>query len=168
MKYNIVTNSQINQFIRQNSKYYKVDLGQSITLEDRSGDRVKNINDKFAYVYNHHYRSSILKQGHIGDIVFYTDHLITEDILRFYIDREEFVYEFNQKTMNLLGVDGFLGDILKTSEMSYNEIAGTPSDEDENFQKKSVFEKVLNNPGVVRYEDLQAYFGENYRRNIKN
>ena len=67
MNYNIVTNYKINQFLKQNSKYYKVSLGQSITLEDRSGDRVTNTNDQFAFVYNHHYKATILKQGIIGN-----------------------------------------------------------------------------------------------------
>jgi hypothetical protein len=128
-------------------------------MEDRSGERVMNKNDQFAFVYNHHYKSSILKQGIIGDIEFYTDHLISEKEFRLYIDREEFIYEFDQKSVTEKGIDAYLGHILKISKEDYQEIV-LEKENSTKKAKKGVADKVINNPGSVRYEDLQAYLNE--------
>ena len=121
MKYNIVTNYRINQIIKQSSKYYKVHLGHAITMDSNKGDRELNKGDDFAYFYNTLYRASALGQGLIGDIRFYTDHIIMEDLIAFYIDKEEFIYEFDEKMIKEKGVDAFLGSILKKSEDEFKE-----------------------------------------------
>jgi hypothetical protein len=165
MNLNIVTSYNINQLIKLNSKYYKVDLGQSITLEDRSGERTSNTNDKFAFVYSHHYKTSILKQGKVGDITFYTDHLIIDDKFRFYIDREEFIYDFDLNMIQQKGIDAYLGNILKLSKESYEELINNEIDDARN--KKGNADKVVMNPGSVRYEDLQAYIEKNKSERLK-
>ena len=165
MTFNIVTNYQINTIIKQNSKYYKINLGQSITMEDRSGDRILNKNDQFAFVYNHHYKASILKQGSIGDIDFYTDHLITDSIFRFYVDNEEFIYEFDYTSIKEKGIDFYLGNILKSSKESYSQIQKDKI-EMQNI-KRGNGKKVLTNPGAVRYEDLKAYMDEKNTSRLK-
>lgn len=167
MNYNIVTSHNINQIIKLNSKYYKVDLGQSLTLEDRSGERVSNKNDQFAFVYGYYYKTSVLKQGIIGDITFYTDHLILDNKFRFYIDREEFIYDFDQRLIQEKGIDAYLGNILKISKESYDELKKN-SEKPTNNQKKGNAEKVILNPGSVRYEDLQAYIEKNSTERLKN
>jgi hypothetical protein len=165
MTYNIVTNYTINQTIKQKSKYYKLNLGQSITLEDRSGERVINQTDEFAIVYNHFYKTSVLKQGVVGDITFYTDHLITDNLFRFYIDREEFIYEFDQIFIREKGVDAYLGHALKVSKESYDEMM---KDKQSNKQpKKGNADKIVKNPGSVRYEDLQAYIEKSQSERLK-
>jgi hypothetical protein len=165
MTFNIVTNYQINTIIKQNSKYYKINLGQSITMEDRSGDRILNKNDQFAFVYNHHYKASILKQGSIGDIDFYTDHLITDSIFRFYVNNEEFIYEFDYTSIKEKGIDFYLGNILKSSKESYSQIQKDKI-EMQNI-KRGNGKKVLTNPGAVRYEDLKAYMDEKNTSRLK-
>jgi hypothetical protein len=122
MTYNIVTNFEINQFLKQYSKYYKVDLGQSITMESRSGDRVLNKNDQFAFVYNTYYKAHIVRQGKIGDIIFYTDYRIKEDVVALYIDNEEFMHSFDSAMVREKGVDAYLGHILKISNDEYAKI----------------------------------------------
>lgn len=166
MGYNIVTSYSINQFIKLNSKYYKLDLGQSITVEDRSGERVSNKNDQFAFVYNHYYKTSVLKQGKVGDIVFYTDHLIFDNKFRLYIDREEFVYDFDEVLVRQKGIDAYLGNILKKSKESYEDISNN-SEESPKNKKKGNPDKVISNPGSVRYEDLQAFIEKNNTERLK-
>jgi hypothetical protein len=165
MTYNIVTNYQINTIIKQNSKYYKISLGQSITMEDRSGERILNKNDQFAFVYNHHYKASILKQGSIGDIDFYTDHLITDSVFRFYVNNEEFIYEFDYSSIKDSGIDFYLGKILKSSKEAYSQIQKDKLDL-QNIKKGNA-EKVFKNPGAVRYEDLKAYIEEKNTTRLK-
>ena len=162
MKYNIVTNYKINQIIKSQSKYYRVDLGQAITLESRSGDRELNENDKFAYVYNAHYKTGILRQGSIGDITFYTNHQILEDKIAFYIDVEEFIYSINFNKWEEMGVDGYLGELLKTSEDEYKKIQEEKREVKDEFNNQNL-DKIKSTPGNVRYEDLKAHI-ENLRR----
>jgi len=156
MKYNIVTNYKINQLFKQRSKYYKVDLGQAITLESRSGDRELNLNDKFAFVYNTHYKNGILRQGSIGDITFYTDHQIFEDKLQIYIDVEEFIYPINFRKLEEVGIDAYLGELLKISDEKYDEIIKEQNQEAE-IDPKVVDQKIKTSPGSVNYEEIKAY-----------
>jgi hypothetical protein len=167
MKYNLVTNYNNNQFIKQKSKYYKVDLGHSITLESRTGDREPNFQDEFAYTYNYVYKTSLLKQGAIGDIIFYTDRNIGDDLVRFYIDREEFFYEFDYDYIQEKGIDGFLGYILKNSK---EELENRQVDEDANSSDNEAIgdgSKIKANPGSVTYDDIKAYIRQQSAQDTK-
>lgn len=163
MKYNIVTNYSINQFIKQRSKYYKVTLGQAITLEDRTGERVLNQNDQFAFVYNHYYKSSLLKQGTIGDIDFYTDHTITEDVVILYIDREEFAHSFDRRSIEETGIDSYLGHILKISEEEYQRMNGSSEESEINQTSNGVG---IPNPGAFTYDDLKKLMDKKNSKRI--
>jgi hypothetical protein len=165
MRYNIVTNYTINSLIKQKSKHYKVGLGQSITLEDRSGERIMNARDQFAFVYNQYYKSSVLKQGSVGDIDFYTDHLILDNKFRLYIDREEFIYDFDEKKVLENGIDSYLGYILKISQESFDEIIEEKIKD--NSEKRGNADNILKSPGAVRYEDLKEYLNTKNSQRLK-
>lgn len=167
MDYNIITNYSINQFLKTNSKYYKVNLGQSLTFEDKSGDRVLNQKDQFAFVYNKFYKAQIFKQGMIGDITFYTDHDIREDIIVLYIDREEFVHQFDRNFIQLKGVDAYLGHILKISQEEFEKINNEES-ESVDTHKIGESDKVIQNPGSVTYADLKAYLEKKNQERLKS
>lgn len=168
MKYNIVTNYRINQIIKQSSKYYKVHLGHAITMDSNRGDRELNKGDDFAFFYNTLYKASVLGQGIIGDIKFYTDHVIMEDLIAFYIDREEFIYEFDEKMIKEKGIDSFLGSILKKSEDEYKERKQKEKDDAEQIVKeKGNAEKVTQNPGNVTYEDVKAFLEQKNSGRLK-
>lgn len=161
--YNIVTNYKINQLIRFSSKYYKVDLGYSITAESNSSDRVYGKIDKFAHFYNTYYKASILGQGSIGNITFYTDHHIKEDKIAFYFKQEEFVFDFDMKLMKEKGMDTYLGHFLKTIEVEYlDRVDRQKVQKENNIEKVGDHTKIFKNPGNVSYEDLKAYL-ENQR-----
>ena len=167
MEFNIVTNYKINQILRAKSKYYKVNLGQAITLENRSGDRVMNANDKFAFTYNTFYKATILRQGSIGDITFYTDHGIFEDVVALYIDREEFIHQFDERMITEKGVDAFLGHILKISKEEFEKINNQETEETE-IDKKGNADKLIENPGSVTFADLKAYMEKKQMERLKN
>jgi hypothetical protein len=166
MTYNIVTNYQLNQIFRQNSKYYKIDLGQAITLETRSGDRELNPNDQFAFSYNSHYKASILRQGSIGDINFYTDHKVKSDQLNLYIDVEEFIYQVDIRKLESQGVDIYFGEILKSAKDEYEirtkeTIIESVEEDDEELEKR-----IRQNPGNARYEDIVAYMNKQKQKKL--
>jgi hypothetical protein len=167
MNYNIVTNYRINQLFKQKSKYYKINLGQAITLESRSGDRELNSNDQFAFSYNTYYKTGILRQGAIGDITFYTDHFILDDMIRLYIDVEEFIHNVNFRKLEDMGVDAYLGEVLKNSKEEYEIRMDDTSDQESDSSNVDVSEKVITNPGAVTYEDLKAFM-EKQRSMKKN
>lgn len=166
MEYNIVTNLKINQYLKSNSKYYKVSLGQSLTFEDRSGERVLNQKDQFSFVYNKFYKAQIMKHGSIGDITFYTDHDIREDVMALYIDREEFVHPYDERFIKEKGVDAFLGHILKISKEEYEQM--NKSEEVTNEIKQGNSEKLLQNPGSVTYADIKAFMEKKNAERLNN
>ncbi len=167
--YNIVTNFKINQIIRSSSKYYKVNLGLSSTTESNSADRVYNKKDEFAYFYNTNYKTTILGQGSIGNIKFYTDHYIKEDKIAFYFKNEEFIFDFNFVMVKEKGIDFYLGHLIKTIETEYAD--RLKKKEEEKEIKKTIVadpEKVFKNPGAVSYEDLKAYMEKQRLERLKS
>lgn len=158
MTYNIVTNYRINQTFKSKSKYFKVNLGLSSTSESPQGDRFFNTNDNFAYFYNTMYNTTIQGQGSIGNIKFYTDHYIKEDKIAFYFDKEEFIFDFDEKMVNEKGADFYLGHLIKTIELQYDE-RKIQKKEQEEIQKQQTGDvsKIMANPGNVSYADLMAY-----------
>jgi hypothetical protein len=159
MTYNIVTNYKISQIFRHKSRYFKVNLGLASTAETPQGDRFLNTKDSFAYFYNTTYTgATILGQGSIGDIKIYSDPYIKEDKIAFYFDKEEFIFDFDEKMVNEKGVDFYLGHLIKTIELQYDERQIQKKEQVE-IQKKQTGDvsKILANPGNVSYADLMAY-----------
>jgi hypothetical protein len=156
--YNIVTNYKINQLIKSSSKYYKVSLGFATTSETNSQDRVYNQKDEFAYFYNTLYKASILAQGSIGNIKFYTDHYIKEEKIAFYWKKEEFIFDFDSTLVKEKGVDFYLGHLIKKIETEYADRLKKEQESKENKQKTNADpDKLIKNPGLVTYEDMKAY-----------
>jgi hypothetical protein len=156
--YNIVTNYKINQVIRSKSKYYRVNLGFSATTESNSADRILNQKDEFAYFYNTTYKTTIMAQGSIGNIRFYTDHYILEDKIAFYYKNEEFIFDFEINIVTEKGIDFYLGYLIKKIETEY--VDRLKKEQEAKEAKKEIVanpEKVFKNPGNVTYEDLKAY-----------
>jgi len=156
MKVNIVSNYQINKYIKENSKHYQVDLGFSIMSKEKGGELSLNKEDQFSFVYNNQYKTTIHKQGKMGDINFYTDHYINDDAIVIYLDREEFVYSFDFNYVNQKGVDNFMGSLLKRSELELDKITN-PSVDQKDIKKQGDAKKIYENPGSVIYEDIKSY-----------
>ena len=156
-KYNIVTNYKMVQILKK-SRYFRVNLGLASTQETNSGDRGYNNNDDFAFYYNTIYKTTIYGQGNIGDIFIYTDHYIKEDKIAFYFDKEEFIFDFDDKMVNEKGVDFYLGHLIKTIETEHQERLVKKQETIEE-QKNEVGDanRIFDNPGNVKYADLKAY-----------
>lgn len=160
MEYNIVTNYKI---IQEAKKYqhYVVSLGYSST--ERDGDRRKlRDKDKFAYFYNNRYSTTIYGQGYIGDISFYTDHFIKEDLLAIYCDQEEFIFEYDHKLAYEKGIEWYLGSLFMRIEQQLGiekaraeEV--TIKEEPVGNPYKLVPGHAQYNPGNVTFEDVKAY-----------
>jgi hypothetical protein len=176
MEYNIVTNLKLNQWIRGGSKFYTVQLGLATTKIDQAGDRQANKDDQFSFVYSQHYKSQIHTQGYIGNIRFYTDHQIREDVLIFYYEREEFVFEWDPIKIREKGVDAFLGGCIKKIETEYKERlekakedAKRAEEEAKNGTTKPQGDpsKISGNPGAVSFEDIKAYLAKQNADRLK-
>jgi len=155
--YSIVTNFKIVNFFKS-SKYFKINLGLSPTIVGRSGDRTLNPNDKFSFYYNTQYNTIIYAQGHIGDIMFYLDHYLKEDLLAVYINNEEFIFKFDYLLMRDKGPDFYLGKILKELKEQHEERVKQAEENKIESEKYSPDpEKIKLNPGNVKYEDIQAF-----------
>lgn len=156
--YNIVTNSKILQEIKK-SKYFKQNLGFASTMESKKSDfRLLSNSDSFAYSYNITYKTTIYASGQIGNISFYTDHHITEDVVAIYIDTEEFVLKFDFILSKEKGIDPYIGFLLKTSDTEFETRINLKKEEIEKKKEKvGNFQHVIDNPGGASYEDLKAY-----------
>ena len=82
MAVNIVTNLQIISKVKT-SRYFRTNLGLVATVE-KGGNRKYNEKDGFSAYYNTGYNTIIYGQGNIGDIKFYTDHYIKDEVMALY------------------------------------------------------------------------------------
>lgn len=163
MAMNIVTNAGIINAMRQ-SRYFRVNLGLVQTVE-KNGSRSYHDKDKFSYFYNNLYRTTIFGQGNVGDIKFYTDHYIREDVMAVYYgdNFEEFVFEYDLDLVREKGIDGYLGHILKECDNRYEELRMKNELKKLEEKPKGNASKVKLNPGQVSWEDLKAYMEEKRR-----
>lgn len=164
MGLNIVGNSvTVNKFKR--SRYFRQNLGLAATKE-KNDRRVMNDDDKFAFHYNSQYKTIIYGQGNIGDIKFYVDHYILDESFGVYSGEsfEEFVFKFNDETINGKGIDFYMGHIIKNVEEEYEERV-----KKEELRKAEPIpdgnaDILTVNPGNVTYADLKAYLAEKQKK----
>jgi hypothetical protein len=158
MAYNIVTNYKIITEIKK-CRYFKINLGLSATMESKnSEERLLNRNDQFGYYYNTQYKTTIYGQGNIGDIKFYTDHYIKEDVIAVYYNEEEFIYNFDFTMVKEKGIEIFLGHILKKLEADNEERVKNKEDKKIEAEQKLANPDILSkSPGAVTYDDIKAY-----------
>ena len=148
------------------SNFYRVNLGLVATVE-RNGSRSYNEKDKFSWFYNNRYNTTIYGQGNVGDIKFYTDHYINEDVLAVYYgdNLEEFIFDLDEDHIKQKGVDSYLGSILKDVHQRYEDLKKKNELKKLEEIKKGDAGKVINNPGQVSYDDIKAYYEEMRKKN---
>jgi hypothetical protein len=157
MAYNCVASLAVIQELKK-CKYFSRDLGSTLTLPDKNGERIFNQKDQFSYIYNVHYKASIQRMGNIGDIVIYIDHQLIKPVILLYKDSEEIVEEYNYQLAKEKGIEAYLGSLLKKLEEHCQEIKDREEEKKKVVEiKKGSAEKVILNPGNVKYEDLQVY-----------
>ena len=165
MAMHIVTNFKIINLMKR-SGFFKVNLGLVATVE-KNGSRKYTDKDKFSYIYNNNYNTTIYGQGNVGDIKFYTDHYIHDDVMAVYYgdNFEEFIFDFDSEFYNKKGPDAYLGKILKEVHERYEELKKNNELKKLEEKSKGDSSKVVNNPGQVSYEDIKAYYEEARKRN---
>jgi len=153
---NVVTNYQILQEFKK-SRYFKVNLGLVATVE-KNGTRTYNKDDNFAFSYNNNYNTTLYGQGNVGDIKFYVDHFITDQIFAVYTtDFEEFIFDIDVKMIRDKGIDFYLGFIIKSVDEEYDERVKNNELKKIEEKPKGNIDNIFSNPGNVTYEDLKVY-----------
>lgn len=157
MGLNIVTNPKVLAEVKK-SRYFRMSLGFVATVE-KNGSRSYNDKDKFSFFYNNLYKTTIYAQGSVGDMRFYTDLYINDDVIAVYSGEnfEEFIFDFEFQTAAAKGVDFYLGHILKETDKRHQERAEMNALKKAEVKPKGDPEKVIKNPGSVTYEDVKAY-----------
>jgi len=153
--YNIVIKPSLINEIKK-SKYFRQNLGLVATIEKNSV-RDYNPDDKFSYFYNTRYKTVIYSQGNIGDITFYIDYYIHDDLIAVYYNTEEFIFNYDFPLVKEKGIDFYLGHILKTMEEEYEERIKEAEETKLEVKKEGNAETLVSNPGNVSYDDLKAY-----------
>jgi hypothetical protein len=161
-KYFVVTNNFIISNIKTGSKYFKVNLGVSITLDDsKSEHRLDNDKDRFAFAYRKYKGTMCLSVGEIGNIHFYVDHSINTNNLIVYKNFEEFNIPFDSTYAKEKGIDSWLGRMMMEVDEKLKEMNVVTNEESTDIpnpvKNKGDGSKVFTNPGQVRYEDLKEY-----------
>ena len=156
--YNVVTRPSLILELKK-SKYYKQSLGLVPTVE-KNGSRVFNDKDTFSHFYNTQYNTTIYRQGTIGDITFYIDYYINEDLVAIYLNTEEFIFNFEHTVVKQKGIDFYLGSLFKKIETENEEKIKEAEGKKIEIKKEVNPGVVLSNPGNVTYEDLKAYLAQ--------
>lgn len=159
-KYNIVTTENINHLIKNSSKYYRTNLGQINTLENKSGDRKLNEKEPFVKVYLQNGGAFLYSKGNIGDIRIFVDYYIPENILLFFYENVKYQFQVDHEMISNQGSDFYLGHLIKKIETEIAERIAQMNEQKNALkeqEKKGNAEKIFTNPGEVNYEDVAAY-----------
>jgi hypothetical protein len=161
MAYNIVTTRSILNEISK-SRYFRKSLGLVSTVESGGGNREFNKKDSFAYHYDSKYNTIIYATGNVGDIRFYIDPYISEPILAVYVgsDHDEFVLNFDSNIIKEKGVDFYIGHVLKEVDQMGEERVKDKMEKKVEKKPEGNADKLFNNPGSVRYEDIKDYMNK--------
>lgn len=154
---NVVTNTKVISLIKF-SKYFKQSLGFASTVESKGGDRVLSSKDNFAISYNYQYKTTIHKQGTIGNIDFYVDYYINEPIMAFYYNLEEFIKPFDDKLFKENNIDFIIGKSLREVEEDYKKLIDDRKNIKNDASKKEInLDSLTKNPGSVSYDTIKEY-----------
>jgi len=161
-KYFFVSTHHVISTIKSGSKYFMVNLGMSLTLDDpQSDDRLDNDKDRFAFAYRKYRGTTCLSSGEIGNIHFYTDHSIGHNEVIVYRNFEEFSMKFDPLFIKEKGVDSWLGKVMMEIDTKLEQMGLSQIEEGVDIpnpvKNRGDGSKVFNNPGQVRYEDLKEY-----------
>jgi hypothetical protein len=155
MTYNIVTNYKITTELKK-CRYFRVNLGLASTM-DKNGDRILNDKDNFAFFYNNQYKTTIYAQGNIGSIRIYIDHFIQEDLVAFYYNTEEFIFNFDFEMVKEKGIEFYLGHLIKEIETLHEDRIKEAEEKKIETKRKADPNLLSSNPGAVNYEDVLEY-----------
>lgn len=165
--YNFVGKKQIIDSIKTGSKYFKVNLGHSLSISE-NGQRKFRVNekDKFTKFYYDKYKIALLSEGNIGELCFFSDYYIEEDIIVVFFGDRDFVFVHEPKTMRDMGTDSYLGSLIKEIETKHEDELSVANSETSNRVNhiKGDYNKLSNNPGSVTWDDIQAHY--NKKKNI--
>lgn len=156
--YNFVANKKVIDSFKS-SEYFQKSLGRATSTDRGKKDgRQFKINDAdvFTKFFFDKYRIALFTEGSMGDINFFTNHYLTDQIAVYYNDAE-FVFEHNPDLFRKKGVHGYIGSFIKEIETKYIEEIKHTGSLIEAVVEKPDPNKIYNNPGQVRYEDLMAY-----------
>lgn len=146
----------------KSSKHFRNSLGFASTITNKQGDRILNKSDEFAMSYNYQYKTTIYKQGTIGNIDIYLDHFIRNMDIATYCDLEELIIQFDINVFEENGIDFMLGSIIKLTEENFIKIKNEREEENV-VEIKGNMDKLKVNPGLVNYNDILDYMNKKRR-----
>jgi len=154
--YNFVTNHIINKEFKK-SKYYKTDLGRSLSVTENDR-RVFRLNDDSVFInfYLTKYNIVIYNEGNVGQLNFLCDHYIKGNIIMVFRDEVEFIFEHDPNLLRTKGIDGYIGSFIEDIETKHNDEI-----EDHIGMTDDVVVDLSNiklDPGNVSYEDIKKYY----------
>ena len=107
------------------------------------------------------------KEGSIGQIEFFTDYTIRDQVIVFY-DQYDFTFIHNQRTMRDFGIEKYLGSIIKEVETKFLPNIKKDEEIDKGItaeQKMQMAQdKIKINPGMVTYDDIKELLKNKKRR----
>lgn len=158
--YNFVTSKEIIQKFKK-SKYFTQNLGYSLSIAKDSGRQFSiNDKDKFVKFFFEKYRITIMSEGNIGSINFFTNYYIKDDTIAVFNNNKDFIFTHDEQKLLSEGVDSYIGSFIKNIEVNYQkelEIAKLEK-EKENKIIYGDAAKLTENPGQVSWADIQAYY----------
>ena len=80
--------------------------------------------------------------------------------MAFYLNSEEFIFNFDFNLVKTKGIDFYLGSLIKKIEVDESEKAKEAQEKKIEIKKEANPEKVFVNPGAVTYDDLKAYMAK--------
>jgi hypothetical protein len=145
------------------SKYFKLSLGQSLTVQKNEGRALRE--NTFTTWYHKNVGSLIFKKGEIGLLSFFIDHYINDDIIGFFLsdnpDKHKYAIKWEQDYIDEYGIDSWLSKKLKEADEEVDNIGKNKGKKEDNTGDP---DKLKNNPGQVTWKDIEAFYMTRQRK----
>ena len=159
--WNIVTTKGNIIKIKRASKFFKQDLGKSLTTIDIDSGGRKIREKEFTEWYYNNIGVLIYKEGKIGILNFYSDYYLKKNILGLFKGEHNFMFEFDENKIRETDMDTWLGSIIKESDEEISKIEGNSEDKsDEDKNDKANAERVIIDPGSATWEDIKKHYNK--------
>lgn len=159
--YNFVSTHSINQEFKK-SNLYKRNLGRALSVKENDR-RVFKLNDDDVFVkfYLQKYKTVIYSEGNVGQINFFVDHYIKNDIIIVFYKEKDFIFNHNPSLLRSKGINGYIGTFIEELETNYKEELEEVNDINIEEEVTGNEENLIKNPGAVSYEDIKKYVSKN-------
>ena len=141
------------------SEYFKKDMGMSNTMVNSKTKDREMREDTFSTWYYNKYKRLLFKTGKIGNIEFFIDYYLKDDVVGFFLDKDLENHQYSKgcdiDDIKEKGINQWISITLKELDETLDFVKR--ENEKEINKDSGTAEKLFTDPGNVSWKDIIEY-----------